>query len=90
MTTTISISDSLIGSLSREADHVRSRIKYLQYTIYSCKDNMIKNRLLKEIDNLKKRRKELKEISNIFLNNSKSNISNLLFFELCNRPLEVV
>ena len=84
---TISFSDSLISSLCREIEHIRLRNKNISYTLSNCKDNILRERLVEEIIKLNERRKELKNISNSFLRDSKSSISKLLFFELCNRPL---
>ncbi len=90
MNKTITISDSLIGSLCREVEQIRLRNKSINYSLISCKDEFLRKRLLQEIINLNKRKQELKEISNKFLQDSKSSISKLLLLELCNRPMEII
>ena len=90
MKNTITISDSLIGSLCREIELIRSRSKHIIYSLNHCKDDILRKRLVFELIKLIERRQELKDISNTFLRDSKSSISKLLFFELCNRPLELI
>ena len=87
MNTTITISDSLIGSLCREIEQIRLRSRNINYSIMNCKDKLLKKRLLEEISLLRQRRNELKDISNEIVNLSKSSISKLLFSELCKRAI---
>ncbi len=89
MEKTITISDSLIGSLCREVEQIRLRNKHINYSLITCRNNDIRKRLLNEIKNLNRRRKELKDISKSFLNDSKLSISKMLFIELCSRPIEL-
>ena len=90
MKKTVTNSDSLIGSLCREIEQIRSRSKLISYSLNNCKDNELRKRLLEEIFQLSERRKELRKISNTLLKNSKSSISKLLLSELCKRTIEII
>ena len=90
MKKTITNSDSLIGSLCREIEQIRSRSKLISYSLNNCKDNVLRKRLLEEIEKLSKRKKELNDISNSFLKDSRSSISKLLLSELCKRRIEII
>jgi len=90
MKKTITNSDSLIGSLCREMEQIRSRSKLISYSLNNCKDNVLRKRLSEEIVKLSERKKELRDISNTFLKDSKSSISILLFSELCKRTIEII
>ena len=63
----LSISDSLIYSLCREVEYIRQRAKNINLTLSTCKDKLLKLRLENEIENLKIRQYEVKEISNNFI-----------------------
>ena len=82
-------SESLIGSLCREIEYIRQRYKNVSISHSISKDKLLRERLLDEILNLKQRRMELIEISNEFNNTYQSSLSAMLFYELCQRPLEI-
>ena len=82
-------SDSLIGSLCREIEYIRQRYKNVTISHSISKDKLLRERLLDEILNLKQRRFELFAISNAFTNIHQSSLSAMLFYELCQRPLEI-
>lgn len=82
-------SDSLMGSLCREIEYIRQRYKNVSISHSISKDKLLRERLLREILNLKKRRMELIEISNEFNNTYQTSLSAMLFYELCQRPLEI-
>ncbi len=87
MNTSLTFSDSLIGSLCREIDYIRQRYKILSSYLITSKDEILRKSLSKEIHQLKIRRIELMKISKNFKEEVNSSISNLLLYELCRRPL---
>ncbi len=89
MNQSLTISDTLIGSLCREIEYIRQRYKNVNCSLINCNNNILRNRLKKEIIDLKERRTELIEISNCFKNSCKGNLSTLFLYELCTRPLEI-
>ena len=90
MNKSISISDSLIGSLCREVEYIRLRYKNVSNSLENCKDKLLRKRLLEEILNLEARRFELIDISDKFIINSTLSISKIFFHDLCHRPLEYI
>ncbi len=78
-----------MGSLCREIEYIRQRYKNVSISHSISKDKLLRERLLREILNLKKRRMELIEISNEFNNTYQTSLSAMLFYELCQRPLEI-
>ncbi|KGG15201.1 MULTISPECIES: hypothetical protein [unclassified Prochlorococcus] len=87
MNKSLTISDSLIGSLCREIEYIRHRYKTVTISLQNSKDKILRERLLNEIISLKQRRLELIDISEQFRSKFQSSISKLFLYELCNRPL---
>ncbi|AAP99927.1 MULTISPECIES: hypothetical protein [Prochlorococcus] len=90
MYNSLTISDSLIGSLCREIDYIRERYKQVTNSLQNCKNQLLKVRLDKEITELKHRQSELQHISNEFINNAELSISKQFLYELCQRPLDYI
>ncbi len=88
MNTYLTAADSIIGSLCREIDYIRQRYKNVSISLDVSKDKFLRQRLLNEIFNLKKRRYELLKISTSFNHLNKSSLSMMFLYELCKRPLE--
>ena len=63
MQSTIVPSETLIGSLCREADYIRNRYRHLLNTIRTCKSNVLAIRLKGELDYLQRRRNELSSLA---------------------------
>ncbi|WP_269623007.1 pilus assembly protein [Prochlorococcus marinus] len=88
MNTAITISDSLITSLCREIDFIRYRYKRINESLSFCKNNLVKKRLLEEINNLNARRIELVDISSEMQKSLSPSTAKLFLYELCKRPLD--
>ncbi len=88
MEKTLHVSDSLIGSLCREVEYVRNRYKNIKTSLLQCKNLSLKKRLGDEIDSLKQRIYELKQISRKLTKGSEYCLSISFFHALCNRPIE--
>ncbi len=86
MKKTLLLSDSLIGSLCREIDFIRTRYKAINSLLIYCKDKSLRTRLFNELDALITRKNELSSISSLF-NKDKLNLSNQFLLELCKRSL---
>ena len=87
MNKSITVSDSLIGSLCREIEYIRKRYINISISLKNSKINLLQIRLRKEMSELKSRRLEIKNISQDFKNIYSTSISNLFLFELCKRSL---
>ena len=87
MNNSLTISDSLVGSLCREIEYIRQRHKTVSNYLIISRDKSLRERLTNEINQLKSRRQELLSISGSFKSQISSNISSLFLYELCNRPL---
>ncbi len=87
MNKSIPRSDSLIGSLCREIEHVRNRYKVLNSYLINSKDKGLKERLKKEINKILLRRLEISNISETLIKGIDSGIASLLLYELSHRPL---
>ena len=88
MKNTLSISDSLIGSLCRELDFIRNRYRSINLSLTYCRDKYLKRRLFKELEVLEARKDELSSISSLFSESKESvDLSSLFLIELCKRSL---
>ncbi len=86
MNKSLSISDSLIGSLCREIEYLRTRYRILNNYLIQSKDKGLKKRLKNEIEQIILRRYEIFNISKILKRQINSDVSSQLLYELCNRP----
>ncbi len=87
MNKSLTTSDSLVGSLCREIEHIRLRHKIVSSYLLTSRDIGLRVRLSNEITQLKSRHSELLKISNNFKSQLNSSISILFLHELCHRPL---
>ncbi len=86
MNNTITTSDSLVGSLSREAMSISYRYHSIYNEISATRDKILINRLLKEKQIIKHRMIELCKIaSQIVKTKSEDDLSIIFLDELCKR-----
>ena len=90
MNKTISTSDSLITSLCIEIEYIKKRYNNINISLASCRDKLIRQRLLHEIIDLKTRINEIRSISKEFKESSITSISKLFLYEICHRPIELI
>ena len=67
MNTSLTISDTLVGSLCREVDSIRHRIEPLMDSIQASRDSGLTNRLKKELQILEKRKLEVRKSAETWL-----------------------
>ncbi len=90
MKNTLSISDSLVGSLCREVEYLRKRYCSIMLSLENCTDNFLEERLKNEVINLVERKEELSKVCQNIVNRSNKNDLSMLFLaEVCNRPLKL-
>ncbi|WP_320674534.1 hypothetical protein [Prochlorococcus sp. MIT 1341] len=71
MKTSFSISDTLIGSLCREVDSIRYRIKQLLDSIQVSRDAELTSRLMNELHALIRRKREVNKSAQTWLKSEK-------------------
>lgn len=88
MATTVSVSDTVIGSLCREVDGIRQRGTQLAAAIGHCQDSGLLRRLRLELQQLQRRCRELRGVA-LFWRNHRQGDSLAIDFliEICSRPL---
>ncbi len=69
MNQSLVISESILGSLCREIEYIRNRYKHINNSLINSKDLILRKRLLNEMQELKGRRSELLNISQLFFKN---------------------
>tara|TARA_Y100001968_G_scaffold49028_1_gene39355 strand:+ start:577 stop:852 length:276 start_codon:yes stop_codon:yes gene_type:complete len=81
-------SDSLIGSLCREVEHIRNRQKRIKESLKTCLDKQLILRLNKELKEHQNRSKEILNFSqNIKHNSNRDDLCIDFLYEISNRQL---
>ncbi len=90
MITTLSPSDSLIGSLCREVEYARFRCANIIQSLGSTRDHNLLIRLKSEFNVLEGRRMEVLDTATSLKKTSLSNSLSINFLiEICRRPLPI-
>tara|TARA_Y100001968_G_scaffold229757_1_gene212561 strand:- start:4239 stop:4514 length:276 start_codon:yes stop_codon:yes gene_type:complete len=88
MNTKVSPSDSVIGSLCRELEKIKTRSESINYSINHCQSKSLILRLKNELIELRKRRSYIRTISkNIAISDDIDRLSVELLNELIGRSL---
>ena len=88
MTIKFAQSDSLVASLCREAERIRSRCRVFSESNARCLDARLSRRLLKEFHSLKKRLEDIKHSAQTLKNDGHyDSIAIDFLIEVCSRPL---
>ena len=81
-------SDSLVANLSREVNLIRERCKKIIFSISSCHNRELKQRLISELVYLENRRKELLETANSMRSGNLYDYLSLEYLiEISSRPI---
>tara|TARA_Y100001968_G_C19370649_1_gene724973 strand:+ start:639 stop:923 length:285 start_codon:yes stop_codon:yes gene_type:complete len=78
-------SESLLLSLSKEIEYIKSRSKNINDSIKTCQNKILLTRLNKELRNLNKNRLKISKISQIIFNSRSDDLSVELLFEITKR-----
>ncbi len=85
MKNTLLVSESLVGSLCKEVEFIRQRVKIIKGSLFNCHDKILKRRLEVELESHNQRKSELLSITNSLVKNNREDLSNLFLIELFNR-----
>ena len=80
-----SYSESLILSLSKEIEYIKSRSKNINYSLKTCHNKILMTRLKTELENLNKARLKIIDISENLIKKNCSDLSIALLYEITKR-----
>lgn len=90
MSAGVTIADSLIGSLCREVDGIRTRCRLVLEALERCQNSALTCRLQRELRDLQQRRRAVLQAARSWQRLSAGDSLALSFLiELCRRPLTV-
>ena len=80
-----SYSESLVLSLCKEIEYIKSRTKNINYSLKSCQNKLLSNRLKLELYKLKNKRKIISSISEKLLIKNSNDLSLEFLYEISRR-----
>ena len=80
-----SYSESLVLTLCEEIEYIKSRSKNINYSLKTCQNKSLSERLIIELKNLNKNRIKILKISENILNISKNELSFEFLLEITKR-----
>ena len=78
-------SESLVLSLSKEIEYIRSRSKNINYSLKTCQNKLLSKRLKEELNKLSKNRLKILNISENLFNKNCNELSFEFLFEITKR-----
>ncbi len=78
-------SDSVVLSLCKEIEYIKSRSKNISYSLRFCQNKLLSKRLRSELDKLNKTRINISNISEILFKRNCDELSFEFLFELTKR-----
>ena len=78
-------SESLVLSLSKEIEYIKSRSKNINYSLKTCQNELLSKRLRSELNKLNKNRLKISKISEKMFKRNCNELSFEFFFELTKR-----
>ena len=83
----ISYSESLILSLCKEIEYIKSRSKNINYSLKTCQNKILTSRLKSELDRLNKNRLKILNISEKMYERNHNELSIEFLLEITKRSL---
>ena len=80
-----SYSESLVLSLCKEIEYIKSRSKNINYSLKTCQNRMLTTRLKSELNKLNKNRIKILDISEIMLKKHNGQLSYEFLLEITKR-----
>ena len=80
-----SYSESLVLSLCKEIEYIKSRSKNINYSLKTCQNRMLTTRLKSELNKLNKNRLKILDISEIMLKKHNGQLSYEFLLEITKR-----
>ena len=80
-----SYSESLVLSLCKEIEYIKSRSKNIKYSLRFCQNKLLSKRLLSELDKLNKTRIKISNISESLFKRNCDELSFEFLFEITKR-----
>ena len=87
--TLVSNSESLVLSLCKEIEYIKSRAKIIKQSLKSCQNKELTNRLDIELSKLKAKRTSIKFIAEKLFRNNNSDLSTALLLEITHRTIYI-
>ena len=78
-------SESLVLSLSKEIEYIKSRTKNINYSLKTCQNSILSTRLTSELNNLNKHRLKIMNISENLFKTNRNDLSLELLLEITKR-----
>ena len=85
--TIVSSSESLVLSLCKEIEYIKSRTKNIKQSLKRCQNKKLSSRLDIELSKLKAKRKSIRIIAEKLLRNKNSDLSTELLLEITYRTI---
>ena len=82
-------SESLLLSLSKEIEYIKSRSKNINFSLKSCQNKVLSKRLRLELEKLNQNRRKILNISEKMLKNNTSELSSEFLFEITKRSISL-
>ena len=82
-------SESLVLSLSKEIEYIKSRTKSIKQSLRSCQNKNLTSRLDIELSKLKAKRKTIKMIAENLFRNKSSDFATELLLEISHRSIYI-
>jgi len=80
-----SYSESIVLSLCKEIEYIRSRSKNINNSLKTCHNKILSKRLISELDKLNKKRLNILNISRIMLDKNSKDLSFEFLLEITKR-----
>ena len=82
-----SYSESLLLSLSKEIEYIKSRTLNINYSLKNCQNKILSRRLISELKNLNSNRLKISNISKKMFNENCNDLSFEFLFEVTKRSI---